>query len=675
MLPLVPRANPPPPPPPPRARAPHALQVKYTQQNYHDRLAQILEDFPKMDDVHPFYADLMNVLYDKDHYKLALGQINTARNLIDQIAKDYLRLLKYGDSLFRCKSLKKAALGRMCTLMKRQQSSLAYLEQVRQHLSRLPSIDPNTRTLILCGFPNVGKSSFMNKVTRADVEVQPYAFTTKSLFVGHTDYKYLRWQVIDTPGILDHALENRNTIEMQSVTALAHLRACVMYLLDLSEQCGYSIKQQVDLFNSIRPLFVNKPLLLVANKIDQVRLEELSPENRALIDELAASDGVELVTMSTMTEEGVAGVKTRACDKLLAHRVDVKVKGKRIRDVANRLHLAEPAPRDNKDRPPVIPPAVLAARAQGKKTPLHAKNKSKSLVIKKKKGFGAMNIALGGDGNESDDDEDDDDDMGVQQRPRRRLAKEIQAEAGADYVLDFNQHYLLKNDEWKYDKMPEIMDGKNIADFIDPDIMSKLEELEREEEMREAQGAYDEPEFDELDPEEEALAAEIQERKDLALIESQKKKNKQSSQIPRTARARTATRADFEDHLKSMGIDEETAARAGASATERARSRSRVGRKRTRDDMSVDSDDDGEGAVGKRTRSRSHSRSHSQAPPRSEQGIKSTRQKIVAEGLKRVAQRKPNRMGRASESDRHITTKMPKHLFAGKRKSGKTDRR
>lgn len=32
-------------------------------------------------------------------------------------------------------------------------------------------------------------------VTRADVEVQPYAFTTKSLYVGHTDYKYLRWQV------------------------------------------------------------------------------------------------------------------------------------------------------------------------------------------------------------------------------------------------------------------------------------------------------------------------------------------------------------------------------------------------------------------------------------------------------------------------------------------------
>lgn len=35
-------------------------------------------------DIHPFYADLMNILYDKDHYKLALGQINIAKNLVDK---------------------------------------------------------------------------------------------------------------------------------------------------------------------------------------------------------------------------------------------------------------------------------------------------------------------------------------------------------------------------------------------------------------------------------------------------------------------------------------------------------------------------------------------------------------------------------------------------------------
>ena len=51
--------------------------------------------------------------------------------------------------------------------MKKQTPSLGYLEQVRQHMSRLPAIDPNTRTLLVCGYPNVGKSSFMNRTPTA----------------------------------------------------------------------------------------------------------------------------------------------------------------------------------------------------------------------------------------------------------------------------------------------------------------------------------------------------------------------------------------------------------------------------------------------------------------------------------------------------------------------------
>nr|XP_019705368.1 nucleolar GTP-binding protein 1 [Elaeis guineensis] len=186
-----------------RLRSFYMRKVKFTQQNFHEKLSTIINEFPRLDDIHPLYGDLLHVLYNKDHYKLAVGQVNTARNIITRIAKDYVRLLKYGDSLYRCKCLKVAALGRMCTVIKRIGPSLAYLEQIRQHMARLPSIDPNARTVLICGFPNVGKSSFINKITRADVDVQPYAFTTKSLFVGHTYYKCLPYQVIDTPGILD----------------------------------------------------------------------------------------------------------------------------------------------------------------------------------------------------------------------------------------------------------------------------------------------------------------------------------------------------------------------------------------------------------------------------------------------------------------------------------------
>lgn len=118
-----------------RIRSFYTRKIKFTQQNYHDKLSTILTEFPKLDDVHPFYADLMNVLYDRDHYKLALGQINTALHLIDNVSKDYVRLMKFSDSLYRCKQLKRAALGRMCTIMKRQNQSLQYLEQVSVKLS------------------------------------------------------------------------------------------------------------------------------------------------------------------------------------------------------------------------------------------------------------------------------------------------------------------------------------------------------------------------------------------------------------------------------------------------------------------------------------------------------------------------------------------------------------
>lgn len=263
-----------------RIRSFYMRKVKFTQENYHERLTQIVDGFPHLDEIHPFYADLINVLYSRDHYKLALGQVMTARSLIDNIAKDYLRMLKFPDSLYRCKMLKRAALGRMCTIVKKLNASLLYLEQVRQHLSRLPSIDPSTRTLLVTGFPNVGKSSFVNKISRANVDVQPYAFTTKSLHVGHTDFQTLRFQAIDTPGILDHPLEDRNTIEMQSVTALAHLHCTVLFFVDISETCGYSLDKQISLFKNIQLLFSNKPLLIVATKTDLLPYEELDAGDR-----------------------------------------------------------------------------------------------------------------------------------------------------------------------------------------------------------------------------------------------------------------------------------------------------------------------------------------------------------------------------------------------------------
>jgi len=145
---------------------------------------------------------------------------------------------------------------------------------------------------------------------------------------------------------------------MQSVTALAHLRSCVLYFMDLSGECGYTVAQQVQLFNNIRPLFANKVTFLAINKIDRCGLADLDPETRALVDSIFADGTVEKLELSCATEEGVMDARNRACERLLQSRVEQKLKGARINDVLNKIHLATPTPRDDVPRLPFVPEAV-----------------------------------------------------------------------------------------------------------------------------------------------------------------------------------------------------------------------------------------------------------------------------------------------------------------------------
>jgi len=654
-----------------RIRQFYMRKVKYTHMNYHEKLTQILTDFPRLDDIHPFYADLVNVLYDRDHFKLALGALNLAKQLIDKVGREYVKLLKYGDSLYRCKCLKRAALGRMCTIMKRQKGALEYLEQVRQHMMRLPAIDPNTRTVIIAGYPNVGKSSFMNRVTRANVDVQPYAFTTKSLYVGHMDYKYLRWQVLDTPGVLDKPLEERNTIEMQSITALAHLQCCVLYVLDISEQCGYSLAQQVALFDQIRPLFVNKPLVVAVNKVDVRRPEDLTPPEASLLEKLKEA-GATIVYMSTLAEEGLNDVKTACCDSLLAQRVEQKLQGSKVEQVIGRIRVAEPPV--SSARSVAIPESVLRAKAMGKTKP--------------KKGAPAT----------SSTDLPDADDDGIEGAERRVLQRDLEEEHGGAgvYSLPLQKHWDLKRPEWANDIIPEIMDGKNIADFVDPDIEAKLEELEAEEEER---AALAQMEAVDMEEDEETVAAQAQVSKLASAIRKKKGVLKATSRrdkannhptMPRKVRARKQSIDGFVGHMSTVGV----ATAADALPNLRARSLSRVladsaerGRsrdsKKSTNDMEVDS-----GAGGKvvkkvransvscdRSETRRNDVSIARSRSPSAMGLRDEAQAKKVSKLAKRKQFKLNKFGHASESDRRIAIKKPKHLFSGKRGNGKTDRR
>ncbi|KAF2559706.1 hypothetical protein F2Q68_00013157 [Brassica cretica] len=591
-------------------------KIKFTQSNFVEKLSTIVYEFPRFEEINPFYDNLFNVLYDKDHYKLALGQLNTAKKLITKIASDYVKLVKYGDSLYRCKSLKVSALGRMCTVMKKVGPSLAYLEEVRQHMARLPSIDPNTRTLLICGCPNVGKSSFMNKVTRADVDIQTYAFTTKSLFVGHTDYKCLRYQVIDTPGVLDRPMEDRNIIEMCSVTALAYLRAAVLFFLDVSGSCGYTIAQQASLFHSLKSSFANKPLVIVCNKTDLVSVESLSEEDLKLIEEMKTEEAV-VLNMSTLTEEGVMAVKNAACEKLLDQRVEEKMKSRRVSDHLNRFHVAMPKLRDDKERLPCTPQVVMEA---GEK---------------------------------------------------RKTEKDLEDENGGAgvYSASLKKKYILADESWKDDIIPEICDGHNVADFMDPDILNRLEELTSEEDRRKAEDDEEdefEIEGEKLTEEQKKQLADIRKKKALLIQEHRLKKSNAQNRaaVPRKFnKDKKFTRERLGRDLSSLGLDP-------SSAMNRARSKSR-GRKRER----CDDVNDEQQSNKKLCLSRSRSVSRYPHEVLAGEGFKDSSQKIKALKIGNKSHRKRNKDARRGEADRVIPTLKPKHLFSGKRGKGKTQRR
>ncbi|MCJ1244973.1 Nucleolar GTP-binding protein 1 [Trapelia coarctata] len=615
-----------------RIRAFYTRKVKYTQETFTEKLSAILDGFPRLQDIHPFHKDLLNTLYDADHFRIALGQLSTAKHLIETVSRDYVRLLKYAQSLFQCKQLKRAALGRMATICRRLKDPLVYLEQVRQHLGRLPAIDPNTRTLLICGYPNVGKSSFLRSITRADVDVQPYAFTTKSLFVGHFDYKYLRFQAIDTPGILDHPLEEMNTIEMQSITAIAHLRSAILYFMDLSEQCGYSVQAQIQLFQSIKPLFANKLVFVVINKIDVMRPEDLDPETKAKLDAILKPGDVELLQLSCTTTEGVTEVKNAACERLIADRVAQKLKagsnssgtiGGRLGDVLARIHVAQPL--GGIVRESYIPDAVKTLKKFDKDDP-----------------------------------------------DRPRLARETEeSEGGAGvFNIDLKEKYILDDEEWKHDKVPEVFNGKNVYDFIDPDIEAKLAALEEEEEKLEAEGYYESDEsIEDADEADIRMKAElIREKRQLIRNEAKMRKSlKNRAVIPRSAlRKKLST---MEDHLDRLGYDTTSiSARARSQSRGRNPLRSRTG---TEDAMDVDTPS----TIGDALRSKSRVRSQSNRRDDGITGVTSVTARSKADRLAKLGQKKMNRMARQGEADRHVPAAMPKHLFAGKRGMGKTQRR
>ena len=330
-----------------------------------------------------------------------------------------------------------------------------------------------------------------------------------------------------------------------------------------------------------------------------------------------------MLQLSCTTTEGVSDVKNAACERLIADRVAQKLKagtnssgtvGGRLGDVLTRIHVAQPL--GGIVRQPYIPDAVKTLPKTNKDDP-----------------------------------------------SRPRLARDVEEENGGAGVYNVNlrSQYQLADEDWKEDRVPEVLNGKNVYDFIDPDIEAKLAALEAEEEKLEATGFYDSDE-DVEDAHEADLRTKAdlirQKREEIRQEAKMRKSLKNRAVIPRSKLPKKLS--VMEDSLDKLGYDT-TALMERARSKSRGRTLQREASEAGQDGDAMDIDTPLSAADALKAKSRSRARSQSN---RREDGVKSVASRDKAEKLMKLGQQRMNRMARQGEADRHTTAALPKHLVS-----------
>jgi nucleolar GTP-binding protein len=141
-------------------------------------------------------------------------------------------------------------------------------------MKAFPSVKSNICTVALYGFPNVGKTTLITKLTDSKPEINSYAFTTKTLNIGYFKIGNSKVQLIDTPGALGRK-NKTNPIEKQAELALKYCCDAIVFVFDLTGE--YSIEMQKELLFKIEERFSHsKKIVVYVSKLDIVDKEKIS---------------------------------------------------------------------------------------------------------------------------------------------------------------------------------------------------------------------------------------------------------------------------------------------------------------------------------------------------------------------------------------------------------------
>ncbi len=230
-------------------RKKESLKLDIIKDSLVPRLEKIITNFPNFDHLPEFYHKLMRLTLDYGELKKSLGNVNGTIKRVRIFHKDYVSKINKTKDRGKIKELVREFYGRISSTLRRSDKSLKFLEESRKMMKSYPDIK-EMFTVCVYGFPNVGKSTLLNKLTQTKAKVAAYAFTTKSINAGYFTAEGKEIQVLDVPGTLARA-EKMNRIELQAELVVKELADVIIYVFDLSEFCGYSTEIQEKLLKNL----------------------------------------------------------------------------------------------------------------------------------------------------------------------------------------------------------------------------------------------------------------------------------------------------------------------------------------------------------------------------------------------------------------------------------------
>ncbi|MDO5851601.1 MAG: NOG1 family protein [Methanobacteriaceae archaeon] len=226
----------------------------------------ILDNTPEIEELDEFYQDYIDITVGVDQLKHSLGALNWASGILKQIEAQYTGQIRRSDSV-KSINIRKSAFGRIASVVNKIEDELDFLDYAKRTLKNMPTIDFEANCIVIAGFPNVGKSTLLQSITTAEPKVANYPFTTKGIQIGHYEEHWKKYQIIDTPGLLDRSINDMNEIELNAIAALEHLADIILYIFDPSETSGFLLENQYILYSEIKKVF-QTPMICLFNKTD-----------------------------------------------------------------------------------------------------------------------------------------------------------------------------------------------------------------------------------------------------------------------------------------------------------------------------------------------------------------------------------------------------------------------